>query len=138
MVEMDVKWIPTHNRIVAIQFKNLIFSIPWIDFGTRLGKGTFGKVYQGCWKDTKIAIKVLKKSGSHNEATKKSFISKVCTLGSIQHINLVCLLDYCIQGLKHMLVYEYISNSSLDKCLKEDNLLDWDQRVCIIIRVVQG
>jgi len=37
-----------------------------------------------------------------------------------------------------MLVYEYISNSSFDKCLKEDNLLDWDQRVCIIIGVAQG
>ncbi|CAN5955253.1 unnamed protein product [Sphagnum jensenii] len=37
-----------------------------------------------------------------------------------------------------MLVYEYISNSSLDKWIDEDNLLDWDQRMCIIIGVVQG
>ncbi len=69
---------------------------------------------------------------------KKSFISEVRTLGSIQHINLVRLLGYCIKGSKHMLVYEYISNSSLDKWLDEDNLLDWDQRVCIIIGVAQG
>jgi serine/threonine protein kinase len=74
----------------------------------------------------KFAIKVLKRNGSHNESAKKSFISEVHTLGSIQHINLVHLLGYCIEGLKHMLVYEYISNSSLDKCFKEDNLLDWD------------
>jgi serine/threonine protein kinase len=56
----------------------------------------------------------------------------------MQYINLVRLLGYCIEGLKHMLAYEYISNSSFDKCLKEDNLLDWDQQVCIIIGVVQG
>jgi interleukin-1 receptor-associated kinase 1 len=37
------------------------------------------------------------------------------------------------QRLKTLLVYEYISNSSFDKCLKEDNLLDLDQQVCIII-----
>ncbi|CAM6046472.1 unnamed protein product [Sphagnum compactum] len=37
-----------------------------------------------------------------------------------------------------MLVYEYISNSSLDKWLDEDNFLDWDRRVCIIIGVAQG
>jgi serine/threonine protein kinase len=37
-----------------------------------------------------------------------------------------------------MLVYEYVSNSSLDKWLYEDNLLDWDQRVCIILGVAQG
>jgi serine/threonine protein kinase len=50
----------------------------------------------------------------------------------------VRLLGYCIKGSKHMLVYEYISNSSLDKWLYEDNLLDWDRRVCIIIGVAQG
>jgi len=92
-----------------------------------LGEGAFGTVYQSCWKDTKIAIKVLKWSGSFNEGAKKSFISKVRTLGSIQHIHLVCLLGYYIKGLKHMLVYEYISNSSLDKWFYEDNLLDWDR-----------
>ncbi|CAN5960442.1 unnamed protein product, partial [Sphagnum jensenii] len=29
-------------------------------------------------------------------------------------------------------------NSSLDKWIDEDNLLDWDQRMCIIIGVAQG
>jgi serine/threonine protein kinase len=95
-------------------------------------------VYQSCWKGIPIAIKVLEWSGDHNEGTKKSFISEVNTLGSIQHINLVCLLGYCIEGLKHMLVYEYISNSSLDKWLDGDNHLDWDIRICIIRGVAQG
>jgi serine/threonine protein kinase len=66
-----------------------------------LGKGAFGKVYQDCWKDTKIVIKVFKTIDSHNEGAKKSFISKVCIWGSIQYINLVRLLGYCIKGLKH-------------------------------------
>ncbi len=103
-----------------------------------MGKGAFGEMYQSCWKNTKIVIKILEKSGSHNEGAKTSFIFEVHTLGSIQHINLVCLLVYCIKGLQHMLVYEYISNSSLNKWLYKDNLLDWDRRLCIIIRVVQG
>jgi serine/threonine protein kinase len=114
------------------------FTYNELRFGTSLGEGAFGTVYQGYWKDTKIAIKVLKWSGSFNEGAKKSFISEVRTLGSIQHINLVRLLGYCIKGLKHMLVYEYISNSSLDKWLYDDNILDWDHRVCIIIGVAQG
>jgi serine/threonine protein kinase len=95
-------------------------------------------VYRGSWKDTKIAIKVLKRNGSHDEGAKKSFISEVRTLGSIQHMNLVRLLGYCIQGSKHMLVYEYMPNSSLDTLLNEDNRLDWDRRMCIIIGVAQG
>ncbi|CAK9860852.1 unnamed protein product [Sphagnum jensenii] len=126
-----IKMLPLNSNI---QF----FSYNELNFGRSLGKGGFGTVYQSCWKDMKIAIKVLKWSGSHNEGAKKSFISEMRTLGSIQHINLVRLLGYCIKGLKHMLVYEYISNSSLDKWLYEDNLLDWDRRVCIIIGVAQG
>jgi len=126
--------------IVLLLFNSNIQSFTYneLNFGTHLGKGAFGEVYRGCWKETEIAIKVLQKSGSHNEGAKKSFISEMRTLGSIQHINLVPLLGYCIKGSKHMLVYEYISNSSLDKWIDEDNLLDWDQRMCIIIRVAQG
>ncbi|CAK9257986.1 unnamed protein product, partial [Sphagnum jensenii] len=114
------------------------FTYDELNFETPLGEGFFGTVYRSFWKDTDIAIKVLKWSGSHNEGAKKSFISEVRTLGSIQHINLVRLLGYCIKGLKHVLVYEYVSNSSLDKWLDKDNLLDWDRRVCIIIGVAQG
>jgi serine/threonine protein kinase len=114
------------------------FTYNELNFGPNLGKGAFGEVYQSYWKDTKIAIKVLKMSGSHNESAKKSFVSEVRTLGSIQHINLVCLLGYCIEGLTHMLVCEYISSSSLDKWLDDDKLLDWDKRICIIMGVAQG
>jgi hypothetical protein len=97
-----------------------------LNFQTHLGRA-FGEVYESCWKGIYIAIKVLKWSGSHNEGVKKSFILEVCTLGLIQHSNLVRLLGHRIEGLKPMLVYEYMSNSSFDKCLFKDNLLDWDK-----------
>ncbi len=126
-----IKLLPLNSNIQ-------IFTYNELNLGRNLGKGAFGEVYESCWKDTKIAIKVLKRSGSHNEGAKKSFISEVRTLGSIQHINLVRLLVYCIKGSKHMLVYEYISNSSLDTWLSKDYLLDWDRRVCITIGVAQG
>jgi serine/threonine protein kinase len=114
------------------------FTYDELNFGPSLGRGTYGEVYQSCWKGTTIAIKVLKSNSSHNEDAKKSFISEMNTLGSIRHINLVRLLAYCIKGLKHMLVYEYISNSSLDKWFDGDKRLDWDKQICIIIGVAQG
>ncbi|KAH9571645.1 hypothetical protein CY35_02G105200 [Sphagnum magellanicum] len=128
--EPTVKLLPFNSNIQSFTYNEL-------NIGKKLGEGAFGTVYQS-WKDTKIAIKVFKWNGSLNEGANKSFISEVRTLGSIQHMNLVRLLGYCIEGLKHMLVYECVSNSSLDKWLYEDNLLDWDRRVCIIIGVAQG
>jgi serine/threonine protein kinase len=73
-----------------------------------------------------------------NEGAKNSFTSKVRILGLIQHINLVRFLGYCIQGLDHMLVYEYMSNKSLDKLLSRDTLLNWNNQMSIIIGVAQG
>ncbi|KAH8934902.1 hypothetical protein BDL97_17G004600 [Sphagnum fallax] len=95
-------------------------------------------MYESCWKGINIAIKVLNWNGSYNEGAKKSFTSEVCTLGLTQHINLVRLLGYCIQGLNHMLVYEYTSNKSLDKWLSHDKLLNWNKRMSIIIGIAQG
>jgi serine/threonine protein kinase len=94
-----------------------LFAYDELKFWKFWGRGLFGKVYKSCWKGIKIAIKVLNWSGSHNEGAKKSFTLEVCTLGLNQHINLVRLLGYCIQGLDHMLVYEYMSTKSLDKWL---------------------
>jgi serine/threonine protein kinase len=95
-------------------------------------------MYESCWKGIKIVIKVLKWNGSHNEGAKKSFTSDVRTLGLTQHINLVRLLGYCIEGLSHMLVYEYMSNKSLDQWLFNDDRLNWNKRTSIIIGVAQG
>jgi tetratricopeptide (TPR) repeat protein len=114
------------------------FTYNELNLGTILGEGASGKVYQSCWENTKIATKVLEWSGDYNEGAKKSFISEVNTLGLIEHINLVRLLGYCIEGIKHIVVYEYISNSSLDKWLENDENLDWNTRICIIIGVARG
>jgi serine/threonine protein kinase len=96
------------------------------------------EVYKSKWKNIIVTIKVLIWSGSHNKCAQKSFISEMLILGSIQHTNFIRLLGYCIEGSKHVLVYEYMSNSSLDKWLLNENLLDWDKRMCIIIGVAQG
>jgi tetratricopeptide (TPR) repeat protein len=113
-----------------------------IDVQNPLGQGLYGIVFESYWEGKRIAIKILKGvDGSFNEGAKKSFISEVRTLGSIRHINWVQLLGYCIEGTRHMLVYEYMSNSSLDKWFYNDKLnhfLDWHERMHIIIGIAKG
>ncbi|CAN5971409.1 unnamed protein product [Sphagnum jensenii] len=137
-----LKWMLTEYQpmIESLQCNSSIPFFPYdeLNFGKLLGKGSFGKVYESHWKGIKIAIKVLKRSGFYNEGAKKSFASEVCTLGLTQHINLVRLLGYCIQGLDHILVYEYMSNKSLDQWLSHDKHLNWNKRTSIIIGVAQG
>jgi serine/threonine protein kinase len=115
-----------------------LFTYDELNFGELLGKGLYGKVYEGRCKGVKIAIKVLIPNDFQNVGAKKSFTSEIHTLGLIQHINLVRLLGYCIRGLDHMLVYEYMSKKSLDEWLSDDKHLNWKKRTSIIIGIVQG
>ncbi|KAL4576438.1 hypothetical protein LXL04_012531 [Taraxacum kok-saghyz] len=58
-----------------------------------------------------------------------------------KHRNLVNILGYCAQGTEIMLIYEYMSNRSLDTILFDETrnlMLDWTQRFHIIQGIAPG
>jgi hypothetical protein len=75
--------------IELLAFNLIIQSFPYNEliFSTMLGKGAFGNVYQGCWKDKKITIKILKRNSFHNEGAKKLSYMK-CTLWAELNISI--------------------------------------------------
>ena len=50
-----------------------------------------------------------------SKANGQDFISEVATIGRIHHTNVVQLIGFCVEGLKHALIYEFMPNGSLDK-----------------------
>lgn len=61
-----------------------------------------------------IAVKKLSQNSNQG---KKEFENEAKLLARVQHRNVVNLLGYCTRGAEKLLVYEYISNESLDKFL---------------------
>lgn len=110
------------------------------NFSTKLGEGGFGSVFEGTLKDgTKIAVKCLEGLGQ----VKKSFLAEVESIGSIHHVNLVRLIGFCADKSNRLLVYEFMSNGSLDKWIyhKDQVLispLDWKSRRKIILDIAKG
>uniref|UniRef100_A0A0D9WV68 non-specific serine/threonine protein kinase n=1 Tax=Leersia perrieri TaxID=77586 RepID=A0A0D9WV68_9ORYZ len=105
-----------------------------------LGVGGFGRVYKGVLPNSNMEIAIKKVSHDSNQGMKE-FVAEVVSLGRLQHCNLVRLLGYCRRKGELMLVYEYMSNGSLDKYLHDqDNkpTLTWAQRFQIIKDIASG
>ncbi|KAI3850204.1 hypothetical protein MKX03_012098 [Papaver bracteatum] len=105
-------------------------------FSEELGRGAFGIVYKGFAEEMgSVAVKRLDKVFHQGE---KEFKSEVNTIGQTHHKNLVRLLGFCDEGQHRLLVYEFMSNSSLADHLFGISKLDWNQRVQIASGISRG
>ncbi|KAF6174755.1 hypothetical protein GIB67_031279 [Kingdonia uniflora] len=78
----------------------------------KLGEGGFGSVYKGKSNDgQEIAVKRLSRSSVQGL---QEFKTEITLIAKLQHLNLVRILGYCIEGEENILVYEYMPNKSLD------------------------
>ncbi|KAL1804503.1 hypothetical protein ACET3Z_033150 [Daucus carota] len=105
----------------------------------KLGEGGFGPVYKGnLFGGKSVAVKRLsKRSGQGMEELRNETV----LIAKLQHRNLVRLLGCCIEQDEKILIYEYMSNKSLDYFIfdpSKQSLLDWRRRVLIIDGIAQG
>ncbi|PNY02527.1 stress-induced receptor-like kinase [Trifolium pratense] len=107
-------------------------------FRAKLGEGGFGAVFKGKLRSGPfVAVKVLGKSKGNGQ----DFINEVATIGRIHHTNVVRLTGFCIEESKRALIYEFMSNGSLDKYIssKEDTIsLTYKQMYEISLGVARG
>nr|XP_043625692.1 G-type lectin S-receptor-like serine/threonine-protein kinase SD2-5 [Erigeron canadensis] len=108
------------------------------NFTKKLGQGGFGSVFEGTLEDnSKIAVKCLEGVGRVN----KSFLAEVESIGSIHHVNLVRLRGFGAWKSQRFLVYDFMSNGSLDKWIYHGNgesVLGWECRKKIILDIAKG
>ncbi|GLT52410.1 hypothetical protein SLA2020_257550 [Shorea laevis] len=105
----------------------------------KLGEGGFGPVYKGkLLNGHEVAVKRLSRSSGQGWDELKN---EAMLIAKLQHKNLVKLLCCCIEGNEKILIYEYLSNKSLDFFLFDSTkhvVLDWRTRISIIEGIAQG
>ncbi|XVF18386.1 hypothetical protein REPUB_Repub11eG0017000 [Reevesia pubescens] len=107
-------------------------------FKDKLGEGGYGSVFKGKLRSGgHVAVKLLGKS----KANGQDFINEVASIGRIHHVNVVKLIGFCVEGSKQALVYDFMSNGSLDKIIFVEgnkNTLGWKKMFDIVPGVAQG
>lgn len=112
-------------------------------FRALLGRGGSGSVYKGILSDgTAVAVKRI----DGEERGEKAFKSEVAAIASVQHVNLVRLLGYCIASTgPRFLVYDFVFNGSLDNWIfpkiranQRSGCLTWDLRCRVALDVAKA
>ncbi|RXI03025.1 hypothetical protein DVH24_003103 [Malus domestica] len=105
-------------------YKTLAQSMSNFDEGEKLGEGGFGGVYRGFGR---------------SRQGMKEYAAEVRIISRLRHRNLVQLIGWCHEKGELLLVYEFMSNGSLDSHLfKPKTLLHWEARYRIAQGLVSG
>ncbi|XP_039158299.1 G-type lectin S-receptor-like serine/threonine-protein kinase At1g61370 [Eucalyptus grandis] len=125
--------------LTLFSFDSILLATNKFSTASKLGQGGFGSVYKGKLNDGKeIAVKRLSSSSAQGV---EEFKNEIVLISKLQHRNLVKLIGYCIEGEEKILVYEYLSNKSLDTFLfdsRKKSELDWGKRFQIIQEIGRG
>lgn len=120
-------------------YKELCTATKGFNAARIVGHGAFGTVYKGILPDDGAWVAV-KRSTCNNQG-KSEFLAELSIIGRLSHRNLVHLQGWCHEKGEILLVYDYMSNSSLDKILFQEaggKVLSWENRCKIVMGVASA
>uniref|UniRef100_A0A0A0LCE9 non-specific serine/threonine protein kinase n=1 Tax=Cucumis sativus TaxID=3659 RepID=A0A0A0LCE9_CUCSA len=94
------------------KYETLEKATNYFNLSNKIGQGGAGSVYKGTLPNGQIVA--VKRLVFHTRQWVDEFFNEVNLIRGIQHKNLVALLGCSIEGPESLLVYEFVSNGSLD------------------------
>ncbi|KAI8549986.1 hypothetical protein RHMOL_Rhmol06G0068400 [Rhododendron molle] len=104
------------------------------NFREEIGRGGSGIVYKGVLSDRRVAA--IKRLSEANQG-EAEFFAEVSIIGRVNHMNLIEIWGYCVEGNHRLLVYEYMECGSLGENLISGTL-DWEKRFDIAVGSARG
>uniref|UniRef100_A0A8R7Q9P5 non-specific serine/threonine protein kinase n=1 Tax=Triticum urartu TaxID=4572 RepID=A0A8R7Q9P5_TRIUA len=110
---------------------------PIIRSANSIGRGAFGEVYKGFIDNTLVAVKIPINSSLLEHA---QFHNQVINMSQVSHKNIVRLIGCCREADHPMLVFELVSNGTVNDILHGGNNapLKLDVRLTIVAESAQG
>ncbi|KAG2650276.1 G-type lectin S-receptor-like serine/threonine-protein kinase At2g19130 [Panicum virgatum] len=126
------------GSLVAFTYRDLQLATK--NFSEKLGAGAFSSVFKGSLADDAARPVAVKKLEGHLQG-EKQFRAEVSTIGKVQHVNLIRLIGFYSEGTRRLLVYEHMSNGSLDRHLfgaTSSSHLSWEARYQVALGIARG
>nr|XP_043620040.1 putative proline-rich receptor-like protein kinase PERK6 [Erigeron canadensis] len=137
--------LPPPHPGIAVSLNTNVFTYVELATATKgfdqsllLGQGGFGYVHKGVLPNGKeVAVKSLKLDSGQGE---REFQAEVEIISRVHHRHLVSLVGYCITGQQRILVYEFISNQTLEYHIhgKNSRVMDCSTRLQIALGAAKG
>ncbi|XP_058774016.1 cysteine-rich receptor-like protein kinase 44 [Vicia villosa] len=129
----------TNVESLRFNLKAILVATNGFSDSNKIGQGGFGVVYRGKLPNGHmIAVKRLSINSSQGDG---EFKNEVLLVAKLQHRNLVRLQGFTLEGRERLLIYEYVSNKSLDFFIFDPTRkaqMNWEKRFNIIKGVVRG
>lgn len=137
--------IPSEHMLPMKDYKELEAATNGWDPVNIIGKGGFGTVYKGVWKNTVVAIKRLDfpkvESRGSQEVPYQQTQRELQVLQRIHHQNILQLYSFSFNGYQPCLVYQFMERGSLEdrlQCRNRTSPLTWQQRYNIAKGAARG
>ncbi|GJX08759.1 phloem protein 2-like protein [Tanacetum coccineum] len=115
---------------LKIPFKEIFSATNGFADSRMIGWGGFGGVRKG-----KAA---LKRREITTDQGRKEFWKEIDVLSGLNHQNITSLVGFCYEYGEMIIIYDYASNGSFEKYIRNIQNLKWEQRLQICIDTAQG
>ncbi|MGE3853853.1 MAG: serine/threonine-protein kinase, partial [Planctomycetota bacterium] len=103
-----------------------------------IGRGGMGTVYRVNRAGTKAALKILQPTYLANERYRQRFLFECQQLQTLNHPNIVRLLEFGTRGDVPYLTMELIEGTDLHTLVEERGPLPWEQATRLVLTIARG
>ncbi|RWR74267.1 serine/threonine-protein kinase HT1-like protein [Cinnamomum micranthum f. kanehirae] len=106
--------------------------------GPKIAEGGHAKVYEGMYKASSVAVKILQSGSTAEEYARRreKFLREIMTLSRVQHENLIKFIGTC-KDSNMVIVTELLMGGSLKKFLRalRPSCLDLEHAICFALDI---